>query len=124
LLRICEDQEKFASNYYFFYLSRKRKYFLLCMAKHPFSFSQSTRGMELLIMCIPINSFGKWYNWAMVKFEPAAGDINLPVNAKGGYYDKNLYACKVLCFLKSKDDSLMPLCIVVMEVMIKKMATW
>jgi len=52
------------------------------------------------------NSFGEWYDWAMVKFETADGDRNFPVNAKGGYYCKDLYPCKVLCFLKAIDDSI------------------
>jgi len=52
------------------------------------------------------NSLGEWYDWAMVNFESADGDRNFPVNAKGGYYDKDLYPRKVLCFLKAKDDSI------------------
>ena len=52
------------------------------------------------------NSFGEWFDWAMVKFEPDAGDKNLPVNAKGGYYARDLYPCKVLCFLQANDDSI------------------
>ena len=52
------------------------------------------------------NSFGEWYDWAMVKFESADGDRNFPVDAKGGYYDNDLYPCKYICFLKAKDDSI------------------
>jgi len=52
------------------------------------------------------NSLGERYDWAMVKLESVAGDSNFPVNAKGGYYDKDLYPCKVLCFLKATDDSI------------------
>jgi hypothetical protein len=52
------------------------------------------------------NSFGEWYDWAMIKFEPAAGDRSFPVNSKGGYYARNLYPCKVLCFLKAEDLSI------------------
>jgi len=52
------------------------------------------------------NSFGEWYDWAMVKFEASQGDRSFPVNAKGGYYDKDLYPCKILCFLKAIDDSI------------------
>jgi len=52
------------------------------------------------------NSFGEWYDWAMVKFEPAGGSKNFPINEKGGYYARNLYPCKVLCFLQAKDKSI------------------
>ena len=52
------------------------------------------------------NSFGEWYDWAMVKFETVAGDMNFPANTKRGYYDRDLYPCKVLCFLQAKDDSI------------------
>jgi len=71
-------------------------------------FSQNTRGMEQLIVHIPITILlvSKGYDWAMVKFESVCGDKKFPVNAQGGYYDKDLYPCKVLCFLKAKDDSI------------------
>jgi len=52
------------------------------------------------------NSFGEWYDWAMVKFEPAEGNSNFPVNEKGGYYARNLYPCKVFCFLQANDQSI------------------
>jgi len=38
----------------------------------------------------------------MVKFEPTAGLRIFPVNAKGGYYARILYPCKVLCFCNHK----------------------
>jgi len=79
---------------------------LLCLEKEPFLFSLNTRGMELLLSHPNYNSFGEWYDWAMVKLELSDGDRSFPVNAKGGYYDKDLYPCKVLCFLKAIDDSI------------------
>ena len=79
---------------------------LLCLEKELFLYSQNTRGKELLIMHIPITillvsgMIGLWLslNQQLVK--------KFPVNAKGGYYDKDLYPCKVLCFLKATDDSI------------------
>ena len=67
------------------------------------------------------NSFGEWYDWAMVKFEPAEGNSNFPVNEKGGYYARNLYPCKVLCFLQQRINQSMQWYNVVMTVTIKKM---
>jgi len=51
------------------------------------------------------NSFGEWYDWAMIKFE-SEGDRNFPVNQNKGYYDNKLYPSKILCFLQAEDMSI------------------
>jgi len=47
------------------------------------------------------NYFGEQYDWAMVQFEPDAGDNGFQVDGDRGYYDKTLYLGKILCFLKA-----------------------
>jgi len=52
------------------------------------------------------NSCGEWYDWAMIKFETDDDENNDENSVVKGYYDKDLYPGKVLCFLKSQDDSI------------------
>ena len=44
------------------------------------------------------NSFGEWYDWAMVKFKPARGQKDFPFNLKGGYYTINFSMQNYLFF--------------------------
>jgi len=52
------------------------------------------------------NSFGEWYDWAMVKFESEHLDAMLPDNDEYGYYASDLYPAKVLCFVKGVDETI------------------
>ena len=48
------------------------------------------------------NSFGEWYDWAMVKFESE----HLSENDDFGNYASDLYPAKVLCFVKGGDETI------------------
>ena len=48
------------------------------------------------------NSFGEWYDWAMVKFESE----DLSEDDDFGYYASDLYPAKVLCFVKAHDETI------------------
>jgi len=52
------------------------------------------------------NSFGEWYDWAMITFEDDNGNNNFPVEEQIGYYANNLYPAKILCFVQGSDDSI------------------
>jgi len=52
------------------------------------------------------NSFGEWYDWVMLDFDEPEDDSDYPINAEDGYYDKNFYPAKILCFLQASDGSL------------------
>jgi len=51
------------------------------------------------------NSFGEWYDWAMVKFELENDNTNLQEEEEG-YYGKNLFPAKILCFVHAKDETI------------------
>ena len=52
------------------------------------------------------NSFGEWYDWAMVKFEIDEETSDLSDDEQGGYYADNLFPAKVLCFMQAEDLSI------------------
>ena len=52
------------------------------------------------------NSFGEWYDWAMIQFEIDGGISDLSDEEQAGYYADNLFPSKILCFMKSQDDSI------------------
>ncbi len=52
------------------------------------------------------NSFGEWYDWAMIQFEIDGGISDLSDEEQAGYYADNLFPSKILCFMKSEDDSI------------------
>ena len=47
------------------------------------------------------NSFGEWYDWVMLNFDQDSVDDD-----EGGYYEKSCYPAKIICFLKSTDDTI------------------
>jgi len=52
------------------------------------------------------NSSGEWYDWAMIRFEIEEEITHKDKDEVHGYYEKDLFPGKILCFLKSKDDSI------------------
>jgi len=52
------------------------------------------------------NSFGEWYDWAMIQFEINGDTSDLSDDEQAGYYADNLFPSKILCFMKSEDESI------------------
>jgi len=94
---------------------KNNKYFPLFGEQGIYIFTEYKRNGTTYRAHPNYNSFGEWYDWAMVKFEPVAGNRN----AKGGYYARDLYPCKLLCFLQANDNSIHAT--VAMQVITKKM---
>ena len=51
------------------------------------------------------NSFGEQYDWAMIQFEINGDTSDLSDDEQAGYYADNLFPSKILCFMKSEDES-------------------
>jgi len=49
------------------------------------------------------NSFGEWYDWAMVAFECEDEDSSSEEESDYGYYGKSLYPVNIICFLHALD---------------------